>query len=839
MAPDAAKLLALAEAISDGQPLNWAEVESGSTSESDRALVRELKLLAGLADAHRSASDENSLSAPDAVDLTHWGVLEIRERLGAGTFGTVYRAWDPRLAREVALKILHGRHPPDGPVPDVVEEGRLLARVRHPHVITVFGADRVEGRIGLWMELVHGRTLEDLVRQQGPFSAREAASIGTELCAALAAVHRANLVHRDIKAQNVMREEGGRLVLMDFGAGQDLQPAASRSEIAGTPVYMAPELFGGAAATPRSDIYSLGVLLFHIVTGDYPIRARTAGAVQQAHAKSEYRRLVDLRPDLPPAFIQVVECALAADPSARFDSAGSMELALAQAFKPKDKVVSGQRLAAVAGVTALLVAALSFAGWRMWNTAAPPVAPAIRTIGVRPLANLTGDATQVFFSAGLTDVLLADLGSLRALRIVALPEVSQNASPGTQLAAAVSGLDAIFEGSVQRSNQRLRVAARLVKPSNAEVVWGKTYEGHEGEAFILQARIAADVATELHVSVSEGESLRLGTRQSIGPEAQTAYLHGRYLLDTLNRPNLIQARAEFEKVIRLEPTYAPGHAALAITYLALGTMGVLRPDEVKQLASAEASTAFDLDPSLAEASLALADVRFRLDWDWQGAEAAYRRAIDLNPSYIFARGQYARFLAAAGRPEDGLREARAGYQIDPLSTEMHGVVGLMLFYTRRYDEAIAHYRSRADTLPGRLHTALGRSYAGAGRFPDAIRELTTAYHASGRDSGIYAELGRTLAASGDIAGARRILNELSRRRVSAAGYIAPQDLAYIHIALGELDQGIALLNEAAQEHASRLLWLSVDPRVDPIRADPRFHNVLRTVGLSTTHKGAS
>lgn len=837
MAPNADRLLALAEAISDGQALDWAKAES-STTEADRALIRELRLLAGLADAHRSASEEDPAVPPGAGELTRWGVLEIGERLGAGTFGTVYRAWDPRLAREVALKILHGRHPPDGPVPDVVEEGRLLARVRHPHVITVFGADRVDGRIGLWMELIQGRTLEDLRREHGSFSAREAASIGTELCAALAAVHRANLVHRDIKAQNVMREEGGRLVLMDFGAGQDLQPAEPRAGIAGTPVYMAPELFAGAAATPRSDIYSLGVLLFHIVTGEYPVSARTTAAVQQAHARLEYRRLVDLRPDLPPAFIQVVERALATDPSARFDSAGAMELALAQAFEPVDRPATGRRLSKIAGATILSVLALSFAVWRLWNVSTAPVAsPAIRAIGVRPLANLTGDAAQTFFSAGLTDVLLADLGSLRALRIVALPERPSNGNNGNQLAAAVSGLDGIFEGSVQRSNQRLRVAARLITPSNAEVVWGKTYEGDEGEAFILQARIAADLARELHVSVTEGESRRLERRQAVRPEAQNAYLHGRYLMDTVNRANLIQARAEFEKAIRLEPAYAPAHAALAMTFLDLGNMGVLRPDEVRQLASAEAATAFDLDPSLAEASLALADVRFRLEWDWLAAEPSYRHAIDLNPSYILARGQYARFLAAAGRPDEGLREARAGYQIDPLSTEIHGVVGLMLFYSRRYEEAIAHYLARADTLSERRQIALGRSYAGAGRFPDAIRELMAAYNASGRDSGIYAELGRTLAASGDIAGARRILNDLARRRVSTPGYVAPQDLAYIHIALGEFEPALALLHQAADEHASRLLWLSVDPRVDPLRGDPRFRQLLNKVGLSTAQKG--
>ena len=210
MAADADRLLALAEAISDGKASDWVAAESQAGSDGERALVRELRLLADLADAHRSASDSDATPDPASADVVRWGGLELRERLGAGTYGVVYRAYDRRLAREVALKLLHGSDDMSG---QAVEEGRLLARVSHPHVITVFGADRFDGRVGIWMELIRGGTLEALVRERGPFSAREAAAIGAELCGALAAVYRAGLVHRDVKAQNVMREAGGRFDL--------------------------------------------------------------------------------------------------------------------------------------------------------------------------------------------------------------------------------------------------------------------------------------------------------------------------------------------------------------------------------------------------------------------------------------------------------------------------------------------------------------------------------------------------------------------------------------------------------------------------------------------------
>jgi serine/threonine-protein kinase len=241
----------------------------------------------------------------------------------------VYRAWDPRLDREVALKLLRPG-PDDGK--QVIEEARLLARVRHPNVVTIYGADRIGGRVGLWMEFVRGQTLEKILAAQGPLSAAEASTIGTAVCQALSAVHAAHLVHRDVKAQNVMREAGGRIVLMDFGAGLDLRPHVTADRIAGTPLYLAPEVMNGAAAAATADVYSTGVLLFHLVTGSFPIAGDTLADVRSAHRGRQRRRLRDLRPDLPPAFVQTVEHALSPNPADRFETAGALEAALGDAM---------------------------------------------------------------------------------------------------------------------------------------------------------------------------------------------------------------------------------------------------------------------------------------------------------------------------------------------------------------------------------------------------------------------------------------------------------------------------------------------------------------------------
>ena len=367
-------LIEAARAIAAGRAVDWAAIESsGTVSDSLKALLGELKVVADIAALHRSLPDPSAGSAPSSDSMASslsaetiatppetatWGSLRLLERVGQGAFGDVYRAWDPRLDREVALKLLKrrdGHHDSMGSL--VIDEGRLLARVRHPNVVSVYGADRIEGRVGLWMEFVRGRTLEAVLRDHGPFGAQEAVLIGLDLCRALSAVHRAGLIHRDIKAQNVMREAGGRIVLMDFGTGRE-DLGDMPVELAGTPLYLAPEVFGGVPATARGDIYSVGVLLYHLVTQTYPVKGRTVGDLRDAHGASRRSWLRDDRPDLPDAFVQAVECAIAVDPADRYESAGAMEAALAAVAAAKPRTRRRIRPAwLVAGAVAASIAA--------------------------------------------------------------------------------------------------------------------------------------------------------------------------------------------------------------------------------------------------------------------------------------------------------------------------------------------------------------------------------------------------------------------------------------------------------------------------------------------------
>jgi serine/threonine-protein kinase len=338
---DDQRLMTLASCIDEGREVDWDAAERDARDEEERAIVAELRLLADVARVCRNPDSVIPDERPSArtesrqtIVPEHWGPLTVLEPIGRGAFATVYRAQD-NLNREVALKLFSlPRHSMADRAARMRREGQLLARVKHANIVTVFGADQYDGIVGLWMEFIHGRTLEAELATRGTFSPQEAMLLGRDLCRALAAVHGAGLLHRDVKAHNVMRETGGRIVLMDFGAGKEAETQAMKgtSELAGTPLYLAPEVFAGAPATPASDIYSLGVLLYHLVTSKYPVEGANRSEIQIAHQEHRRTRLRDARPDLPDGFVQVIERAITPDAAQRYQTAGAFDEALANSY---------------------------------------------------------------------------------------------------------------------------------------------------------------------------------------------------------------------------------------------------------------------------------------------------------------------------------------------------------------------------------------------------------------------------------------------------------------------------------------------------------------------------
>jgi serine/threonine-protein kinase len=386
-------LLELAVAIADGKQIEWADAvhgpsDSSSASSSSEPSIAALQVLERVVRGHvevralrarqTSRSDETLLTearrlaaGPDADPLqVRWGPLEVREKIGHGSFGDVYRAWDPRLHREVALKLV--RDSGGDALAPTVEEGRLLARVRHPNVVTVYGAERVGDRVGVWMEYVRGRTLTREVEEGGPLSAEAAARVGVEVCRALDAVHQAGVLHRDVKAQNVMRDSTGRIVLGDFGTGLEMEAgSASDSAVAGTPLYLAPEVLQGDKPSVASDLYSVGVLLYFLSSGQFPVRGRSVDDIRRAFRLGERVPLRQIKPGLPERFVSIVEALLDPGPDRRFGSAASAEAALSawladtsSAPAPAPRASGRARPLKMAAVGAAVLLAIS-AGWRV------------------------------------------------------------------------------------------------------------------------------------------------------------------------------------------------------------------------------------------------------------------------------------------------------------------------------------------------------------------------------------------------------------------------------------------------------------------------------------------
>ncbi|HXW05887.1 MAG TPA: serine/threonine-protein kinase, partial [Vicinamibacterales bacterium] len=422
----------LASSVADGAVVDWSHAEAGVPA-NQRRLIRHLQLVESIAAVHRSIPEGSPPESPDqaaaVMEVPRWGRLVLLERIGQGMSGDVHRARDTELHREVALKLLHDTSASRDAHRRVLEEARRLARIRHPHVVHVYGAEQHDGRVGLWMELVRGESLEQIVRARGRFGAHEAAVVGLDLCAALAAVHGAGLLHRDVKAQNVLRESGGRIVLMDFGTGEELRQNAGSSRMVGTPLYLPPEIFKGKAATAQSDIYSLGVLLFFLVTGEFPVSAGSMIELARAHSRGERRHLRDVRPDLPAAFVEAVERALERSPERRYASAGEMEAALRPTLDLPPLVVreqparSGIRNRAFAGLAGVLaLAVLALIAWSL--TRGAPVASGA-SIAVLPFSDLSSNSPAPYLAAALTDELIATLGQIHTLRVSSMTSTSR------------------------------------------------------------------------------------------------------------------------------------------------------------------------------------------------------------------------------------------------------------------------------------------------------------------------------------------------------------------------------------------------------------------------------
>lgn len=800
----------IADAILDGTPIDWRSVDMRDLP--DEAFVEQLKTLAALRRVLR-ATEPTRAEAPRC-----WGHLQVFERIGHGAYGDVHRAWDPRLDREVALKLLRADVvEDDGSGLAVIQEGRLLARVRHPNVVTIHGAQLVDGCIGLWMEFIKGRTLEEALRSGHTFTAAEVIRLGVELCGAVAAVHAAGLVHGDIKAQNVMLEDGGRLVLMDFGAGRELGDASEKA-ITGTPLYLAPEVLSGAAATRRSDVYSVGVLLFHLATGAYPVSGGDLADLRRAHAD---RAAADVRLDragLPVRLRRVLGRAIDPNPDRRHTGADVFGAALGTLqFAPN----RGRIGSASAGMVVLL-AAVGFGwspDWREKFMPAPAaVTPADKTptIAVLPFRNASSDPGNDDFIDGLTSEVIRHLAVLDGLQVRSQTSsfFFRDRPRDMREVATQLHVDFVLEANVQRIGNRLRINAQLVRLPDDVAVWSDRYDGTLDDVFAIQDEMSLAIANKLRLTVGRGRR-----RYQTNLATYDLYLRGRALVARRGIDSAAQAARLFEQVLTVDRDFAPAHAGLANAY---ATMAWQIDSPVAALAGVRpaAMKALELDSELAEAHAAMG-ITYAREFEWDHATSSFERAIELNPNLSEIRTSYASStLLPRGQTAKALDTLATALATDPLSPAVKREMAMAQYVAGRYEEAIVNLRQVIAADPDYTYAAniLARALTFAGRPNEAIalweshqpndweRWLMPAYVKQGR----RADVDRLLALPRNAHPYRQALN---------------------YAALGDKERTFEALDRAADEVPQRIVAVLVYPEMALLHGDARLERLRQRFNL--------
>jgi len=757
------------------------------------------------------------------------GRYHIVERLGEGGMGSVYRASDPRLERDVALKVLHEDPDPGRGIDrrrQLRLEARALSRLMHPNIATLFDLDTHDGVDFLVLEYVPGHTLAHLL-ESGPLPEARARAIAVEVSEALEAAHEHGIVHRDLKPGNIILNPRGRAKVLDFGLARfqgsstatmsTLKTADPVERFAGTMPYMAPEQIRGERTDARTDVWALGVIMHEMCAGARPFAGTDYSQLLYRIVHEAAPALRTLRPGVSPAYAAIVARCLEKDPARRFADAASLRRAL-----------RGDDSAGALAVPEIMDAA---------PASAEPVsggAIRIRSLAVLPLANRSGDPAQEFFVDGMTDALIADLAQIAALRVISRTSAMRFKGSDKPLPEIARDLhvDGIVEGSALLAGGRVRITVTLIEAATDRSLWAKSYERELTDILTLQSEVARAIAEEVRVQVTPEERTRLEPKGPVNPAAHVAYLQGRYLWNRWNTESFRLSLERYREAIEADPGYALAWAGLADSYATLGNTNAMAPAEAYVKAREAAERGLALDPSLAELHASLAYVHRFHDWDWARAERGFLRALELNPGYATGRRWYAQFLSGLGRHGEAIAEAERALELDPLSLVIHTAVGDVLFYARRYERAVSYYRRcvELDATFGPGHTDMARALEHLGRHEEAIAEfLLGVGHTPGAGMPASTGLATLLAAAGRREEAGAMIAALIER--SQAAYVSPYGIASAYAVAGENAKALDWLERAYEQRDGTLVWIKVHPRMDGLRAEPRFRELLSKMKL--------
>jgi eukaryotic-like serine/threonine-protein kinase len=775
----------------------------------DEAVHDEVRsLLAAHADQLFADDPVGSLLGPDPAPLLPARIqqYEIVRHLASGGMGEVYLATDQALGRQVALKVLSTRHAQDtGRVRRLEQEARAASGLNHPNIVTVHELGRDGSTCFIAQEYVEGVTLREKLRS-GPMPLDEIVAIAGQLAAALHVAHAAGVIHRDIKPENIMLREDGLVKILDFGIAKFLSEgsapelATSAGLILGTVHYMSPEQLRGLDVDTRTDLWSLGVVMFEMFAGQRPFEAPT---VSDAIARILETEPLPVGGTVPLPMQRIIRKALAKDREARYASADDLTRDLRAAQHRRDSVATALLESfrprwRIAAALLVLTATLGIAGWNVLRPAAPASRPARTMLAVLPFESL-GDGVHAYFTDALTEDTTNEFGRLAPAELGVIARTSSARYKGTgadvRTIGRELGVDYVVEGSVRRSGERIRVTAELVRTADGTQVWAQTYEKTLEDAFTIQSELARDVAREVKVKVAPAAISR-PTGLPRSAKGREAFLRGRYELQFGRIENRERALKHFADAAAADPDSAIVHTETARALLSLATFRYA-PHQVVPLARASVLRALELDPALAEAHQVLGTILLEYDWDWEAAERALKRSIELNPNLAVAHATYASLLITAGRFDEGLRESARAMALDPLSPAQHEQMVWQWTSARRWNEAVDHSRAMIQIEPTR-----SRSYNTLAIGSLALGDLESARAAADHQAGSESPADRATAAHvfarlGDTARARAMLDEL--QAAARDRYVCAYNVATVHAALGELDLAFASLEQGLRD----------------------------------------
>jgi Tol biopolymer transport system component/serine/threonine protein kinase/Tfp pilus assembly protein PilF len=792
----------------------------------DPALRAELE---ALIESHNRAGDfiespayqvmAGSLVETDLVPGRAIGPYRIVRRLGAGGMGDVYLAEDTRLGRKVALKALPTHFTKDlERVRRFQLEAKAASALNHPSIVTVYDIGQLDQLHYIAIEFIDGPTLRQRM-VDAPLAVPEALHMATSVAAALQAAHEAGIVHRDIKPENVMLRADGVVKVLDFGLAKltEAKPIISAATtlmqtqqgvVMGTAPYMSPEQARGLSVDPRTDIWSLGAVLYEMLARRPAFEGPTTSDVMAAILAREPVALVRYRPEVPTELEWIIKKALRKDRDERYQTAKEFLADLRNLSK------------------------------RLEFESQARESQTIDSLAILPLAHNDPDHTMEYFSDGISESMINSLSRLPDLRVMAWCTVSQY--KGRQIDPRQAGRElevrAVVTGRVTQSTDRLVIKLEMVDVNDGSQLWGDSYNCRPSEILEAETKISSEISAKLLRRLSNEEKRQLARRPTDNVEAYHSYLKGRYCWNKRTDEDLKQAIDYFRKAIDADPGYALAYVGLADAYLVLGGFGIatLAPKDAFPKARAALIRALEIDDTLAEAHASLAYCLGNYDWDWDACEHEFKRALELKPGYATTHHWYGFiYLAAMGRLDEAIAETKQALELDPLSSPVGSNIGFLIYLARRYDEALDQFRRNLEMHRRFVYThwQMALAYEQCGRYDEAIAAFKKAIALSGNSALPRALLARTYALSGRKNEASALLDELSE--LSTQHYVSPYRIAAVYSALGDKDRAFIWLEHAYETRDGWLIWLAVDPVVDNLRSDKRFSDLLNRVGLAT------